>query len=79
MIDNWLVKTKIAKIFEKFVKKVFYNRISANQLTLIGLIIGLTSAVSIYLSAILQYTLELIILALILMALSFFLMFWMVS
>jgi len=72
MIDNWLVKTKIAKIFEKFVKKVFYNRISANQLTLIGLIIGLTSAVSIYLSAILQYTLELIILALILMALSFF-------
>jgi len=72
MIDNWLVKTKVAKIFEKFVKKVLFNRISANQLTILGLIFGLTSAVSIYLSAILQYTLELIILALILMALSFF-------
>ena len=72
MIDNWLVKTKVAKIFEKFVKKVFFNRISANQLTLMGLIFGLTSAVSIYLSTMLQYTLELIILALILMALSFF-------
>ena len=72
MIDNWLEKTKVAKIFEKFVKKVLFNRISANQLTILGLIFGLTSAVSIYLSAILQYTLELIILALILMALSFF-------
>jgi len=72
MIDNWLVKTKVAKIFEKFVKKVFFNRISANQLTLMGLIFGLTSAVSIYLSTMLQYTLELIILALILMTLSFF-------
>ena len=72
MIDKWLVKTKVAKIFEKFVKKVFLNRISANQLTIIGLIFGLTSAVSIYLSTNLQCALELIILALILMALSFF-------
>ena len=72
MIDNWLVKTKVSKVFEKFVKKVLFNRISANQLTILGLIFGLTSAVSIYLSTILQYTLELIILALILMALSFF-------
>ena len=72
MIDNWLVKTKIAKIFEKFVKKVFYNRISANQLTLIGLIFGLISAGSIFLSTILQFTFELIILALILMGFSFF-------
>jgi len=72
MIDNWLVKTKVAKIFEKFVKKVFLNRISANQLTIIGLIFGLSSAVSIYLSTNSQFTLELIILALILMALSFF-------
>jgi phosphatidylglycerophosphate synthase len=72
MIDNWLVKTKVAKIFEKFVKKVFSNRISANQLTIIGLIFGLISAGSIYLSTILQFSLELIILALILMSFSFF-------
>jgi len=72
MIDNWLVKTKVLKVFEKFVKKVFFNRISANQLTIIGLIFGLTSAVAIYLSTIVQYTLVLIILSLILMAFSFF-------
>jgi phosphatidylglycerophosphate synthase len=72
MIDNWLSKTKVSKVFEKFVKKVFLNRISANQLTIIGLILGVFSAFSIFLSAKLQYDFELIVLASILMILSFF-------
>jgi len=72
MIDNWLSKTKLIKLFEKLVKKVFYQRVSANQLTITGLILGLASAILIFLSVRLQYTLALITLAAILMSISFF-------
>ena len=72
MIDNWLSKTKIPKIFEKFVKKIFFNRISANQLTMIGLILGLISAFSIFMSTKLKESCELIVLASVFMVLSFF-------
>ena len=72
MIDNWLSKTKLIKLFEKLVKKIFYKRVSANQLTITGLILGLASAILIFLSVRLQYTLALITLAAILMSISFF-------
>jgi len=72
MIDNWLSKTKLIKLFEKLVKKIFYQRVSANQLTITGLILGLASAILIFLSVRLQYTLALITLAAILMSISFF-------
>ncbi|GAG75767.1 unnamed protein product [marine sediment metagenome] len=48
MIDKWLSKTKLNKVLEKLVKKLFFNKISANQLTLAALIIGLLSAVIIF-------------------------------
>ena len=72
MIDKWLSKTNLNKIFEKFVKKLFFNKISANQLTILALIIGLLSALSIFLSGILIWKLELIICAIGLMGISFF-------
>jgi len=73
MIDNWLSKTKLNKILEKFVKKSFLNKISANHLTILALVIGLISALFIFLSGILEWELELIICAAILMIISFFL------
>ena len=72
MIDNWLSKTKIKNLFEKLAKKLFLGRISANHLTIIGLILGLLSAFFIFLSGILLWTLELIIISAIFMTLSFF-------
>ncbi|TFF99188.1 MAG: CDP-alcohol phosphatidyltransferase family protein [Promethearchaeota archaeon] len=72
MIDNWLSKTKIKKLIEKFVKKIFFGRISANNLTIIGLVLGLSSAFFIFLSAKIQYTFEFVFVAAILMTLSFF-------
>ena len=72
MIDNWLSKTKIKNLFEKLAKKLFLGRISANLLTIIGLILGLLSAFFIFLSGILLWTLELIIISAIFMTLSFF-------
>ena len=63
MIDNWISKTKIKKAFEKLAKRLFLGRISANHLTIIGLILGLLSAFFIFLSGILLWTLELIIIS----------------
>lgn len=71
MIDTWLLKTKIKSSFEKFVKKSFYGKISANSLTINGLILGLISSVFIYLSGILIPMFFTIISA-ILMCFSFF-------
>lgn len=51
MIDKWLSKTKFKEGFEKFVGKVLFSRISANQLTIIGLVIGLIGSLFIYLSS----------------------------
>ena len=72
MLDNWFSRSKIKKGFEKFVKKVFYKRISANKLTITSLIFGITSALLIFLSKRLDNELELIILAIVFMSLSFF-------
>jgi len=52
MIDKWLSKTKFKEGYEKFVRKVFLGRISANQLTIMGLIIGLIGSLFIYLSSV---------------------------
>ena len=71
MIDKWLSKTKLNKVLEKVVKKLFYKKISANQLSLIALIIGLLSALSIFLSGMFRWKIELIICAAILMVISF--------
>lgn len=72
MIDKWLSKTKFKILVEKIVKRLFYNKISANQITIIALIIGLISAFSIFLSGILIWRTQLIICAATLMLISFF-------
>jgi len=73
MIDKWLSKPKLNKFFERFAKKLFLNKISANQITLTALITGLLSALSIFLSGKLTWKLELIIFSAVLMCVSFFL------
>lgn len=72
MIDKWLSKTKFRTIIEKFVKRCLYNKISANQVTVLSLMIGLLSAFLIFLSGILIWKIELIISAAILLFISFF-------
>ncbi len=72
MIDNWLYKTKLKKVITKFVKKFLFGKVSANSLTILGLILGLLSAFFIFLSGILKWTLELVIISAILMFISFF-------
>ena len=54
MIDSWLSKTKFKDAYEKFVRKFFLGKISANQLTIIGLIFGLIGSFLIYLSSLLE-------------------------
>jgi CDP-diacylglycerol--glycerol-3-phosphate 3-phosphatidyltransferase len=73
MIDKWLLKTKLNQFFEKFVRRLFYEKISANQLTILALTIGILCALSIFLSEKLIWEIELIICAAILMVISFFL------
>lgn len=73
MIDKWLSKTKLNGFIEKVVRKLFYEKISANILTLSALITGLLSSLSIFLSGFLIWEIELIICAVSLMTLSFFL------
>ena len=52
MIDKWLSKTKFKEGYEKFVRKIFLGRISANQLTIMGLVIGLIGSLFIYLGSV---------------------------
>jgi len=73
MIDKWLSKTKLNLFFEKFVRKLLLGKISANQITVIALLIGFLSALSIFMSRILVFELLFIISATILMCVSFFL------
>ncbi|MFX1532301.1 MAG: CDP-alcohol phosphatidyltransferase family protein [Promethearchaeota archaeon] len=73
MIDKWLSKTKLNNFFEILARKLFLQKISANTITLIALITGLLSALSIFLSGLLIWKLELIICASSLMIISFFL------
>ena len=54
MIDSWLSKTKFKDAYEKFVRKFFLGKISANQLTIIGLIFGLIGSFLIYFSSLFE-------------------------
>jgi len=72
MIDSWLSKSKLKEKIENFVKKRFQGKISANQLSLIGLVLGLISAFFIFLSGIfVDIVLILIIISSIIMSFSF--------
>jgi len=72
MIDNWFQKSKLKNVLTNVVKKFLLGRISANSLTIIGLILGIMSAFFIFLSGFLDFKLEIIIISTILMSLSFF-------
>ncbi|MHA2398809.1 MAG: CDP-alcohol phosphatidyltransferase family protein [Promethearchaeota archaeon] len=72
MIDKWLLKTRLNQVLENFVKKLLSNRISANQITIIGFCIGVLSALFIYLSGQLIWDLEFVIVAVVFMLISFF-------
>ena len=54
MIDSWLSKTKFKDVYEKFVRKIFLGKVSANQLTIIGLVFGIIGSFLIYLSSLLE-------------------------
>ncbi|MBY9009935.1 MAG: CDP-alcohol phosphatidyltransferase family protein [Candidatus Lokiarchaeota archaeon] len=74
MIDSWLSKTKFKDLYEKIVRKYFLGKISANQLTLIGLILGIIGSFLIYLSSLLENLLiVMIILSVSIISISFFL------
>jgi phosphatidylglycerophosphate synthase len=72
MIDNWFQKSELKKVLNKLVKRLLLGRISADSLTIIGLCLGLLSALFIFLSGIIKLVFELIIISIILMSLSFF-------
>jgi len=73
MIDKWLSKTKFKEGYEKVVRKIFLDRISANQLTIIGLVIGLISSLFIYLSSVnTELSITFIVLSMIFIIISFF-------
>ncbi|MHA1474768.1 MAG: CDP-alcohol phosphatidyltransferase family protein [Promethearchaeota archaeon] len=75
MIDTKLKKSKITKIIDKFVEKYLFNHISANQMTLIGLILGITSSILIVISEIINWNAIvqkiIFIIAVIIMVISF--------
>ena len=54
MIDSWLSNTKFKEVYEKFVRKFFLGKVSANQLTIIGLIFGIIGSFLIYFSSLLE-------------------------
>lgn len=73
MLDNLLSKTKFKKRFDVFFAKILKNRLSANQLTLLGLGFGVISALLIFLSSVFTtYFLIILSSGIILMILSFF-------
>jgi len=73
MIDSWLSKTKFKDAYEKFVRKFFLDKISANQLTIIGLIFGLIGSFLIYLSSLFEDLLIfMIIISVSIVSISFF-------
>ncbi len=71
MIDNWLFNSKFKEKFEEFVGRRLIGKVTANQLTLIGLIIGLFSALFIFFSGILQEIIFIVI-SIIFIVISFF-------
>ncbi|TXT61831.1 MAG: conserved membrane protein of unknown function [Promethearchaeota archaeon] len=73
MIDKLLSDTKLKQSFDKCILKLIGNKISANQLTIAGLILGFLSAVSIFLSSIfINYFFIFLVLGITFMVLSFF-------
>jgi phosphatidylglycerophosphate synthase len=73
LIDNWISKLRFKESYEKFVERFLYKRISANQLTLIGLFIGLLAAITIFFSGIFaDLHFFLILISTTLMTISFF-------
>jgi len=73
MIDKWLSNTKFKEGYERFVRKILLGRISANQLTIMGLVIGLISSLFILLSSVYtELSITLIILSMIFTIISFF-------
>ncbi len=71
MLDKWLSKSKIETIVENIVKKLFLGNISPNQLTLLGLLFGLMSALFIFLSGFPALDIIFIIMGLTFMIISF--------
>lgn len=72
MLDYWLSKSKFKDSYEKFVQKLFKNKISANGLSLINFLIGLICALFIFLSGIIHdYFIFLYLSSIILMVISF--------
>jgi len=73
MIDSWLSRTKFKDMYEKFVRKFFLGKVSANQLTIIGLIFGLIGSFLIYLSSLLEdFLIIMIISSVSIVSISFF-------
>lgn len=72
MIDNWFQKSKLKNSINQLVRKLLLGRISANSLTIIGLVLGLLSSLFIFLSGIIDLFFEFVIISTILMSLSFF-------
>ena len=73
MIDSWLSKTKFKDVYEKFVRKIFLGKVTANQLTIIGLIFGLIGSFLIYLSSVLEDLLIfMIVISVCIVSISFF-------
>ncbi len=73
MIDSWLSKTKFKDMYEKFVRKIFLEKVTANQLTIIGLIFGLIGSFLIYLSSLLEDLLIfMIVISVCIVSISFF-------
>ena len=73
MIDSWLSKTKFKDMYEKFVRKIFLGKVTANQLTIIGLIFGLIGSFLIYLSSLFEELLLIMIISSVsIVSISFF-------
>ena len=74
MIDSWLSKTKFKEMYENFIRKFFLGKLSANELTILGLIIGLIGSFLIYLSSLFEdLMIILTISSVCIIAISFFL------
>jgi phosphatidylglycerophosphate synthase len=72
LLDNLLSKTKFKESFEKFIQKTFYHKISANSLTILGLFLGLCSALLIWISPLYFDNLYILIASVVFLCISFF-------
>jgi phosphatidylglycerophosphate synthase len=72
LLDNLLSKTKFKETFEKFIQKTFYNKISANSITILGLILGLCSALLIWISPFYFDNIYVLISSVVFLSFSFF-------